>query len=61
MENGTKNHHLQKRWIKIVFEWQPGLDPTLRTKRSVGRPKGGGKTISTNSQEQKDMKKHSTS
>ena len=29
----------QKRWNKRVFEWQPGLDPTLRTKRSVGIPK----------------------
>ena len=29
----------QKRWNKRVFEWQPGLDPALRTKRSVGRPK----------------------
>ena len=28
----------QKRWKKTVFEWQPGLDPTLCTKRSVGRP-----------------------
>ena len=40
MEDGTKNHRFtpvkmeQKR-----FEWQPGLDPTLHTKRSVGRPK----------------------
>ena len=41
MENGTKNHYFtsKKRWNKRVFEWQPGLDPTLRTKRSVGRPK----------------------
>ena len=30
---------LQKRWNKRVFDWQPGLDPALRTKRSVGRPK----------------------
>ena len=29
----------QKRWNKRVFDWQPGVDPTLRTKRSVGRPK----------------------
>ena len=29
----------QSRWNKRVFQWQPGLDPTLRTKRSVGRPK----------------------
>ena len=29
----------QKRWNKRVFEWQPGLDPAFRTKRSVGRPK----------------------
>ena len=29
----------RKRWNKRVFEWQPGLDPTLHPKRSVGRPK----------------------
>ena len=29
----------QSRWNKRVFEWQPGLDPTLHTERSVGRPK----------------------
>ena len=29
----------QQRWNKRVIEWQPGLDPALRTKRSVGRPK----------------------
>ena len=29
----------QKRWNKRVFEWQTGLDTTLRTKRSLGRPK----------------------
>ena len=29
----------QKRWNERVFEWQPGLDPTLCNKRSVGRPK----------------------
>ena len=27
----------QKRWNKRVFDWHPGLDTTLRTKRSVGR------------------------
>ena len=29
----------RKRWNKRDFDWQPGLDTTLRTKRSVGRPK----------------------
>ena len=29
----------RKRWNKRVFEWQPGLDPSLHPKRSVGRPK----------------------
>ena len=29
----------KRRWNKRVFDWQPGLDPTLHPKRSVGRPK----------------------
>ena len=40
MEDGTKNRYFTpKKWNKRVFDWQPGLDTTLRTKRSVGRPK----------------------
>ena len=39
MEDGTKNYHFNsEKMEQRVFEWQPGLDPTLRTKRSVGSP-----------------------
>ena len=29
----------EKRWNRRVFDWHPGLDNTIRTKRQVGRPK----------------------
>ena len=29
----------EKRWTRRVFEWHPGLDKSIRTRRQVGRPK----------------------
>ena len=52
----------QKRWNKGVFDWQPGLDTTLRTERSVGRPKRRWEDdLDEFTKQRKDMKKHSTS
>ena len=30
---------LEKRWTRRVFDWHPGLDTSIRTRRQVGRPK----------------------
>ena len=29
----------EKRWTRRVFDWHPGLDTSIRTRRQVGRPK----------------------
>ena len=29
----------EKRWIRRVLDWHPGLDNSIRTRRQVGRPR----------------------
>ena len=37
--NGKKNCFLTKeRWTRKMFDWHPGLDNKIKTRRLVGRP-----------------------
>ena len=29
----------EERWTRIIFDWHPGLDNKIETRRLVGRPK----------------------
>ena len=29
----------EERWTKKIFDWHPGLDTSIKTRRQVGRPK----------------------
>ena len=29
----------EKRWTRRIFDWHPGLDTSIQTRRQVGRPK----------------------
>ena len=39
VENGKKKYLLTRKWTKKIFDWHPGLDNKIKTRRPVGRPK----------------------